>query len=376
MTIQQILAAVFVFGLMIFFHELGHFSLAKLAGIQVYEFSIGFGSRLAGFRRGGTVYNLRALPLGGFVRMSGMDPEEDRREAIKRHREMIDEGISDDAPEGDIDPACRIDRDRCFSNKSVVKRMLVIAAGPLMNFFLAILLFSTVIGIFGIPVNLREAGSNVVGKVLPDRPADEAGIRRGDRIIEINGRKVETWEQITNIIHKNPGKEVQLTVVRDGISKKIEVTPVYDEENKVGLIGMHPSTKKTGLVGAVKLGTVQTYETLALTLDFLGKMFTKEVPLGELGGPVRITSELGKAAEMGPFYLLSFAGFLNIQIGLFNLLPIPALDGSRIVFLAFEGLRGRPVDPTKENFIHLVGLGLLILLIVVITYRDIVQILS
>ncbi|TLM99543.1 RIP metalloprotease RseP, partial [bacterium] len=218
--------------------------------------------------------------------------------------------------------------------------------------------------------------SNVVGQALPGKPADEAGIRQGDRIVEINGRKVETWEQITNSIHKNPGKEVQLTVVRNGAGKKIEVTPVYDEKNKIGLIGMHPSTNRPGFIGAVKLGTVQTYQTLALTLDFLGKMFTKEVPLGELGGPVRITSELGKAAEMGPFYLLSFAGFLNIQIGLFNLLPIPALDGSRIVFLAFEGLRGRPVDPTKENFIHLVGLGLLLLLIVVITYRDIVQILS
>lgn len=376
MTVQQIFAAIIVFGLMIFFHELGHFTLAKAVGVQVYEFSIGFGTRLAGFRRRGTVYNLRMLPLGGFVRMAGMDPEEDRREAIKRHREMFDPEISDDATESDIDPACRVDQNGCFSNKSVIKRMLVIAAGPIMNFFLAILLFSIVIGIFGIPVNLKETGSNVVGKVLPDKPAAQVGIQKGDRIVGINGQKVETWEQITAIIHKNPGKKVQLTVVRDGVTKKIGVTPEYDEKNKVGLIGMHPSTKRPGLVGAVKLGSLQTYEYLMLTLDFLGKMFTREVPLGELGGPVRITTELGRAAEMGPFYLLSFAGFLNIQIGLFNLLPIPALDGSRIVFLAFEGLRGRPVDQTKENFVHLVGLGLLLLLIVVITYRDIVQILS
>lgn len=376
MTIQQILAAIFVFGLMIFFHELGHFTLAKLSGVQVYEFSIGFGTRLAGFRRGGTVYNLRVLPLGGYVRMAGMDPEEDRREAVKRHREIVDPEISDEADESDIDPACRVDPGRCFSNKSIFKRMLVIAAGPLMNFFLAILLFSTVIGIFGIPVNLREAGSNIVGKVLPDKPAAEVGLRQGDRIVEINGQKVKTWEQITAIIHKNASKKMRLTVKRNGISKQFEVTPEYDEKNKVGLIGIQFATKRPSIFGAVKLGAVQTYEYLVLTLDFLGKMFTREVPLGELGGPVRITSELGKAAEMGPFYLLSFAGFLNIQIGLFNLLPIPALDGSRIVFLAFEGLRGRPVDPTKENFVHLVGLGLLLLLIVVITYRDIVQILG
>lgn len=376
MTIEQILAAVFVFGLMIFFHELGHFTLAKLSGVQVYEFSIGFGTRLAGFRRGDTVYNLRVLPLGGYVRMAGMDPEEDRREAVKRHREMFDPDISDEADESDIDLACRVDPASCFANKSIYKRMMVIAAGPLMNFFLAILLFSIVVGVFGVPVNLREAGSNIVGKVLPDKPAAEVGLRQGDRIVVINGQKVTTWEQITNIIHKNASKKVRLTVERNGASKKIEVTPEYDEKNKVGLIGIQFATKRPGIFGAVKLGAMQTYEYLVLTLDFLGKMFTREVPLGELGGPVRITSELGKAAEMGPFYLLSFAGFLNIQIGLFNLLPIPALDGSRIVFLAFEGLRGRPVDPTKENFVHLVGLGMLLLLIVVITYRDIVQILG
>lgn len=370
MTPEKILAAVFVFSLLIFFHELGHFALAKLAGVQVYEFSIGFGMRLFGFRRGETVYNVRALPLGGFVRMAGMDPEEDRKEAIKRHQEKNGEELGTNAEPGDIDPACLIDPARCFSNKSVLKRIAVIAAGPVMNFFLAILLFSMVVGFFGIPTN-----SNVVGKVLPGRPASEAGIRPGDKIVEINGQKVETWEKITNIIHKNPDKQVQLTLERDGARKNIAVTPALDKKTKLGLIGIQYSTKRPGLIGAVKMGAMQTYEYLAITFSFLGKMFAQEIPV-ELSGPVRITTELGKAAEMGPFYLLNFAGFLSIQIGLFNLFPIPALDGSRIVFLAFEGFRGRPVDPTKENFVHLVGLGLLLLLMVVITYKDIVQLLG
>lgn len=370
MTTIQILAAIFVFGLLIFFHELGHFTLAKLAGIQVYEFSIGFGTRLAGFRRGGTVYNLRAIPLGGYVRMAGMSPEEDRREAIIRHQEKTGEQIGSEDHPGDIDPACLVDPSQCFSNKSVWKRMLVIVAGPLMNFILAILLFSLMVGYFGIPSN-----SNVIGKVLPDKPASAAGLQPGDRIIAISGQTVKTWEQITGIIHKNPKKKLELTVTREGGRKNFAVTPVLDKKTNLGLIGIQYSTKSPGVFGAVKIGTMQTYEYITITFSFLGKMFAQEIPV-ELSGPVRITRELGKAAEMGPFYLLNFAGFLSIQIGLFNLFPIPALDGSRIVFLAFEGLRGRPVDPTKENFIHMVGLGLLLLLMVVITYKDIAQILA
>ncbi len=359
--------ALLVFGLLVLFHEVGHFTVAKLVGVQVYEFSIGFGPRLAGFRRGETAYNLRVVPLGGFVRMAGMDPEEDQREAAKiaEGKEVNDTG----APvEGDSPSV--INPKRSFMHKSVPKRMAIIVAGPLMNFMLAILLFSISISAFGLPLN-----KNIVGRVLEGKPAAVKGIKPGDVIEKINNTPVKTWEDIVNIIHKNPGKQIKLQIKRGGETKVFQIVPEKDRENQRGLIGIEYATQKPGFLVSLKLGIIKTYEVLRLTVTFIGKMLARQMPV-QLSGPVRITNELTKAAEMGFITLINIAGFLSIQVGLFNLLPIPALDGSRLMFLGLEGVRGTPIDQSKENFIHLVGLALLLLLMVVITYQDIVQMLS
>lgn len=355
--------ALVVFGLLVLFHEVGHFAVAKFTGVQVYEFSIGFGPRLAGFRRGETAYNIRVIPLGGFVRMAGMDPEEDQREASKRAEEngALENGDPVIAP---VDPR------RGFMHKSVPKRMAIIAAGPIMNFALAILLFAISIWVFGLPIN-----KNIVGRVLEGKPAAQVGIKAGDVINKINNTPVKTWEDIVNIIHKSPNQKLQIEVSRDGETKTFNVVPVRDPSSQTGLIGIEYPTERPGILTSLKLGTLKTYEMLKITITFLGKMLARQMPV-ELSGPVRITSELAKAAETGFITLINIAGFLSIQVGLFNLLPIPALDGSRLMFLGLEGLRGTPIDPSKENFIHLVGLAMLLLLMVVITYKDIVQMLS
>jgi len=334
-------ASVFVFGMLIIFHELGHFTVAKMVGIKVHEFSLGFGPKLVGILRGETSYNLRALPLGGFVRMAGMDPKEEEAE----------------------------DDERGFNKKTVGQRIAVIFAGPLMNFLLAVILLVFVFLFQGLPVY-----TNVVKEVVSGYPAEKAGIVAGDKIVAINGLHVETWEELVSLISDHPEERIIVTVQRGDVEKNFEINTVKDNESGRGMIGIlpEPGYRKTGLGPAIAMGIEWTGRMTLMVLDFVAKMIFGQVP-AEFGGPVRVVSEIGKAAQVGFFFLLQLAAFLSINLGLFNLFPIPALDGSRILFLAWEKIAGRPVDPVKENYIHLVGFGLLLLLMVFITYNDILQ---
>ncbi len=344
---QTLWAALFVFGLLIVFHELGHFIVAKAVGIKVHEFSVGLGPRLFSIPRRGTAYNLRAFPLGGFVRMAGMDPEE----------KVEDEAAS-------------------FNKKPVFQRMLVIVAGSLMNFVLAILILALIFMVRGLPVLTPEGLpklTTVVAKLVPGGPAEKAGLLPKDRIIAIDGREINKWEEMMEIISARPEQPLTLTVLRAGQINEIRVVPLRDEQGR-GKIGVYPTQefRRLDLFSALAAGTQYTVQVGAVILSFIGQMIAGKAP-ADLGGPVRIVWEINRAAEFGIFSLLQLAAFLSINLGLFNLLPIPALDGSRLMFLAVELFRGRPVDPVKENFIHMIGFGLLILLIVVITYNDLLQ---
>jgi regulator of sigma E protease len=334
-------ASIFVFGILIFFHELGHFAVAKFVGIKVHEFSLGFGPKLLTLPKGDTSYNLRILPLGGFVRMAGMDPNEKDEE---------DDG-------------------RGFNSKTVGQRIAVIFAGPLMNFLLAVLLFSTIFIFQGIPV-----ATTVISEVIPDFPAAKSGIMAGDRILAVDGQPVDSWEELSGTISQKPEQEIEVNVLRDGVEKSFRVFTARDENN-TGKLGIYPEQglSKGNLFQALALGADYTARITWMILDFVAKMILGQTP-ADVGGPVRVVSEIGKAAQVGFFFLLQLSAFLSINLGLFNLFPIPALDGSRILFLFWEKVRGRPVDPVKENFIHLIGFGLLLLLIVVITYNDILQV--
>lgn len=333
------IAAVLVISLLVFIHELGHFLVARRAGILVYEFALGFGPRLVGIRRGETEYTLRAIPLGGFVRFAGMDPREEE-----------------------------VDAARSYQHKPVWQRMAVIGAGPLANFLLAIVLFAVVFMVQGLPVP-----TTIVAEVLPERPAVEAGFQQGDRIVAVDGRQVTDWDQLVSEIGARPGERLVFTVEREEALLDIPVVP--EAEAGVGKIGIAPEMRSepVGPFAALSGGFHFTVQITGLILGFLGQMILGQVPTDGVGGPVRIIAEIGSAAYLGLIPLLQMAAFLSINLGLFNLLPIPALDGSRLMFLTWEGITRRPLNPEKEGLFHLVGFALLLLLIVMITYRDIAR---
>lgn len=336
---MSILWSIIIFGLLILVHEFGHFITAKRNDVKVNEFSLGMGPKIFDTKKGDTIYTLRLLPIGGFVRMAGMEDQDQ------------------DDPRG-------------FNKKTVGQRMAIIFAGPLMNFITALLLFILAFMVVGIPSN-----NNVIGEVLQGQPADLAGLQPGDRIVDINGEKVETWQDLVTIIHGSPGEEVVLTIHRDDRVQVVKVVPRKDPESGFGLIGIMQSWERKGLFTATSLGLKQAYEFTKLLVVSLVQMITGAIK-PEVAGPVGVVSMVGEVSRFGIGSLMTFAGILSINLGLINLFPIPALDGSRLVFLAFEGLRGRPVDPAKENFIHLIGFVLLMALMVIITYQDILRVFS
>ncbi len=342
---MPVLISVLVLGFLICIHELGHFLVAKLVGIQVEEFSIGFGPKLFSFKtaKSPTRYSLRCFPLGGFVKMAGMDPASDHENG--------------------------------FNKKPLKDRIAVIAAGSVTNFLVAIVLFIFTFSIIGIPT---PSNSNVIGEVVPGSPAARIGLKPGDRIIQVNETPTDTWEKIALNIHKRAWQKTRLVIERDNKKYIFFVTPQFDPKFQVGQIGIRQSLvwEKQSFSNAVKLGLSRAFSFAHLILQGLIGTVTGAVPPEEIAGPIGITQMIGEAVRGGAGYLLSFTAILSINLALINLLPIPALDGSRLVFLFLEGIRGRPVDPEKENFIHLIGFALLMVLILLITYNDLARLLT
>ncbi|MCL0067619.1 RIP metalloprotease RseP [Peptococcaceae bacterium] len=343
-------AVVFVFVLLVLFHELGHFMMARYVGIKVYEFSVGFGTKVFSFKRGGTLYSLRLIPLGGYVRMAGMDPEEDA---------------------GDYDAPYS------FNQKSIWQRFWVIVAGSLMNLVLAALLLAIIYMVYGLTVP-----SSHIGGVVENSPAALAGLEPGDKILKVNSVPVDNWIELTEEINKSAGKEIILRFERNGVVYEKTVVPKLNEDGRY-IIGIKldpnkATTERLNPFAAVLKGIEVTFSVSVMIVVFLGKTIAGiiEQPLDYLGGPVKIVSFIGGAAETGLFQLLQLTAFLSINVGLFNLFPIPPLDGGRLVFLLLEKLRGKPIDPAKEGFIHLIGFGLLMLFLIVLIFNDIRRLLE
>lgn len=339
-----LLLAILALELMILVHELGHLIVAKRVGITVHAFAIGFGPRLVSVVRGETTYSLNLLPVGGYVNMAGED----------------NEATSPDVP-----------ADRRFRSKPVGARLGVVCAGPLMNFLLAIVLLAGVAMIYGVPVRV----STQVGTLLPGYPAEQAGLRPGDVIVAIDGRPMHDGQAIIRTIHQSGGRTLSLLVQRGDRRFLVHVPTRYDPRQRVWLTGFSPTVIRSHLdpVRALGWGALTTGRDMVAYLVALGNLLRSGKLLGELGGPVTAVNVLGQAAHAGGETFLYITAFFSIIIGLFNLFPLPALDGGRAAFLVVEGLRRRPVDPRREGYIHLVGLALLLGLIFFLTVRDILH---
>lgn len=327
-----VLLTLLMFGLIIFAHESGHLITAKKCGIYVEEFAVGMGPKLFSFKKGETQYSLRLLPIGGYCKMPGEDGESEH-------------------PNG-------------FDKKSVPRRMLVVAGGAIFNFIFAIIIFVIAYMILGAP-----ATSPIIGEVTVDGPAAQVGIQPGDTITSINGAEVTTWNDAVALIQPAAGQATDLTVSRDGEELSFNVTPIASEGG-TGIIGIVRGTEHLNIFEAIGMGFKQTYDLTKLIIVTLFQMITGQTAV-ELAGPVGVGQMVGQVADYGFFNFLIFVAAISVNLGVVNLLPLPALDGSRLIFLAIEGLRGRPVSSQVEGTIHFVGFMLLMVLMVVITFFDV-----
>ncbi|WCK52861.1 RIP metalloprotease RseP [Aneurinibacillus sp. Ricciae_BoGa-3] len=407
----QVLAIILVFGLLVFFHELGHLLLAKRAGILCREFAIGMGPKIFSFIKGETRYTLRLLPIGGFVRMAGEDPEQvviergqdmglefDKEGRVVRiistdfanhpqahmltvenadlEKELVIRGIEDgERVSYPVHPQAMFlhkhqeiqiaPLDRQFGSKTIGQRAAAIFAGPFFNFILAFVLL-TVMGLsYGVPVN-----KPVMGEVIASSAASQAGLKPGDEVLDINGTPITSWADMVKIVSSSPGKELTFTVRRGQETIQKKVVPASDPQSKTGKIGVYQPLSRS-LTGAASYGAKTTYDFSKLIYTSLLKLFTGAVPVKDLSGPVGIFNYTAKAAENGMAILLQWTAALSVNLGIINLLPLPALDGGRLLFLLIEAVRGRPVDPNKEGMVHFLGFAFLMLLILVVTWNDI-----
>ena len=346
--LYSILAAVVGLGVLIVFHEFGHFLLAKLSGVGVLTFSVGFGPKLWVKKKGETEYALSAFPLGGYVKMVGEDPEEEVK---------------------------AVDLERSFAHKSLLKRTAIVAAGPGFNLLLAVFLLMVVFLFYGVPVL-----SNLVGAVEPDSPAAQAGIQKGDRIVAVDGQEVTAWDDLSSAIKQSGGQPLALRVQRSGEEvamtvqpRKREVKNIFGELKEDWMIGIgsQVSIEKGDPGLAVSKAFIQTYEYSKLTLIGLYKMITREVSPRNLGGPILIAQMAGQQAQEGIGSFLAFLAVLSINLGVLNLLPVPVLDVGHLFFFAVEAIIGRPVSLKYREKAQQVGIFLLLLLMIFAFANDI-----
>jgi regulator of sigma E protease len=346
--LYSIIAAVVGLGVLIVFHEFGHFLLAKLSGVGVLTFSVGFGPKLWVKKKGETEYALSAFPLGGYVKMVGEDPEEEVK---------------------------AVDLERSFAHKSLLKRTAIVAAGPGFNLLLAVFLLMIVFLFYGVPVL-----SNLIGAVEPESPAAQAGLQKGDRIVAVDGQAVTAWDDLSSKIKQSAGRSLDLRVQRSGEElamtvqpRKREVKNIFGELKEDWMIGIgsQVSIEKGDPGLAISKAFVQTYEYSKLTLIGLYKMITREVSPRNLGGPILIAQMAGQQAQEGIGSFLAFLAVLSINLGVLNLLPVPVLDGGHLFFFAIEAIIGRPVSIKYREKAQQVGIFLLLLLMIFAFANDI-----
>ena len=347
-TLITLLAFFFVMAIVVIAHELGHFATAKACGVRVDEFGIGFPPRIIAVKYGETEYSLNWVPLGGFTKMAG---EEDPK------------------------------IERSLASKSIPKRLLVLSAGSIMNFILPFLLLTIA---FMIPHN-NVTGNVNVAEVVAKSPAEMAGIVAGDRILEISGKTINNTADVSRYIQIYLGNEMDILLERtDGSKKTVTVVPRWNPPKGEGSVGFAIRTEDPTIVKqsfnpwiALKKGIVETFEIMVLFKNGILSMFVGTSASADLVGPVGIAQITGEVARTGISPLLKWTAFFSINLAIINMLPLPALDGGRIIFVLLEWIRrGKKVSPETEGKIHFIGFALLIMLMVAITFQDIGRIIA
>ncbi len=350
----NIISFAIVLGVLIFVHEFGHFLLAKLMGVGVEKFSLGFGPRIVGKKIGMTEYLISAIPLGGYVKMVGESPGKE-----------LDESLLP----------------LSFLHKSLFKRSLIVLAGPVFNVLLSVAIFFVFFQVSGLPIMKPE-----VGEVQEGMPAHKGGIRPGDRVVSIDAKPVTRWEEMADLIRQSSGRPLRIEILRDERTVLVKVVPkllssrdLFGEQVEKYVIGLTASgavtVRRLNPFQSATQGVLQTWQIAKLTVLAIGKIITGTISAKTLGGPIMIAQLAGQQAEAGIINLIFFIALLSVNLGIINLLPIPVLDGGHLLFFLIEAVSRRPLNLKTREVAQQVGIFVLILLMIFVFYNDIARIL-
>jgi regulator of sigma E protease len=358
----------FVLTVVVFFHELGHFWVARRCGVKIDAFSVGFGPELLGWTdRQGTRWRLAAIPLGGYVRFHGDDSA---------------------ASTPDLNALAKMgaaEKSVSFYHKPVGQRAAVVAAGPIANFILAIVIFASMFALFG-----KQVTPPRVDAVQAGSAAESAGFKGGDLVLTIDGKPVESFGDMQRIVGASPGQALAVVVERGSAQVALTATPQMREMKdnfgnvmRIGVLGISRSpnasevvTQRYGPIEAVQLGFAETWFVVERTMTYIGRMIVGRESADQLGGPIRIAQVSGQVASLGFVALLHLTAVLSISIGLLNLFPVPLLDGGHLLFYAIEALRGRPLSDRAQEYGFRIGLALVVMLMIVATWNDLLHLMA
>ncbi len=335
MSILYIVVAILFLGVLVIAHEFGHFIVARMNGVLVEEFAIGMGPKIFGIQGKETLFSIRALPIGGYAKMLGEEEESQNS--------------------------------RSFSEKSPVRKLSIIVAGPLMNYLVAILFFAIVTSVTGYV-------EPKISKVEPNSAAAEYGLRVGDEILSLDDKKISSWDDFKTYIVSSKGNEITIAVNRDGKLVDIPLKPKLDTETSSYVVGIYPlQIQDVSLYKAIEQGFVRTNSTIHLTFTSLKMIFTGNVSKDDIGGPISIIKISGAAAQAGFINLIYFGAFISVQFAVFNVLPIPALDGGWIVLLLIQIITRKEIDQKYVAVLNTIGFSVLMLIMLLVTIKDIIS---
>jgi regulator of sigma E protease len=364
-VVGYIIPFLFVLTIVVFFHELGHFAVARWAGVKVLTFSLGFGPELFGFNdRHGTRWKVSAVPLGGYVKFFG------------------DESEASTPSTATLAAMSAEERKESFHHQKVGPRAAIVAAGPIANFILAVLIFAGMFLYYGKPASIAR-----VDVVQPDSAAATAGFKVGDVVLSIDGQAIDSFADMQRIVSMSAGSQLVFKLKRDGAETSITATPalkvqkdVFGNAHKIGVLGIQynsgpndPKVSSVGILESLKLGVEQVWFIISVTFKFLGTLFAGHGNAEDLGGPLRIAQLSGQAASLGFQFLLDLCAKISVSIGLLNLFPVPLLDGGHLLFYGIEAVRGRALSERAQEMGFRIGLGLVLMLMVFATYNDILH---